>query len=81
MIKLYYWVIMSIASSVVGSAFSSWFENTHLGIWFYAKVDQIMNWAAKRYNLEVLKTENRFKQKYPTIYARIEELEKQNKSK
>ena len=81
MIKLYYWVIMSIASSVVGSAFSSWFENTHLGIWFYAKVDQVMNWAAKRYNLVVLKTENIFKKKYTTIYARIEKLKKQNKSK
>ena len=79
MIKLYYWLIMSIASSVVGTAFSSWFENTHLGIWFFAKVDSIMNWAADRYNLEVLKTENRFKKKYPTMYDRIEKLEKRIK--
>ena len=76
MIKLYYWLIMSIASSVIGTAFATWFEKTHLGIWFYAKVDQVMNWAAERYNLEILKTESRFKSAYPTIYKRLQELEK-----
>lgn len=79
MYKFYFWAISAIASSILGSAFSKWFENTHLGIWFFAKIDQIMNWAADRYNLEVLKTENRFKQQYPTIYARLEALEKNKK--
>lgn len=79
MYKFYFWAISAIAGSILGSAFSKWFENTHLGIWFFAKIDQIMNWAADRYNLEVLKTENRFKQQYPTIYARLEALEKNKK--
>lgn len=79
MLKLYYWALTAIASSILGSAFSSWFEKTHLGIWFYAKVDQLMNWASERYGLEILKTENRFKKQYPTIYKRIEQLENQNK--
>lgn len=76
MARIYYWLLMSIASSVVGSAFSSWFEKTHLGIWFYAKVDALMNWAADRYKLEQLKTENRFKRNFPTMYERIVEIEK-----
>ena len=79
MYKLYFWAISAIAGSILGSAFSKWFENTHLGIWFFAKIDSIMNWAADRYKLEVLKTENRFKQKYPTMYDRIEKLEKRIK--
>jgi hypothetical protein len=70
---------MTVLGSVVGSAFSNWFESTNLGIWLYAKLDQCMNWAATRYNLEILKTESQFKKKYPTIYTRIEELEKQHK--
>lgn len=81
MYKFYFWAISAIAGSVLGAAFSEWFAKTHLGIYFYAKVDQLMNWAATRYDLEVLKTESRFKKQFPTIYARIEELEKQNKSK
>ena len=79
MYRLYFWAISAIAGSILGSAFSEWFAKTHLGILFYAKVDSIMNWAADRYNLEMLKTESRFKKQFPTIYERIEKLEEQNK--
>jgi hypothetical protein len=38
-----------------------------------------MHWAAERYDLEILKTESRFKKKYPTIMERLEKLEKKVK--
>lgn len=74
---LYYWLIKTIAGSIIGSAFSSWFQNTLLGLWFYAKIDQIMNWAAKRYNLSIIDREDRFLKKYPNIAKRISALEDQ----
>ena len=75
MTALYYWIIKAIAGSIIGSAFSSWFQNTLLGVWMYAKIDQIMDWAANRYNLEILKREDRFLKKYPNIAKRIADLE------
>ena len=72
---LYYWIIKTIAGSIIGSAFSAWFENTLLGVWMYAKIDQIMNWAAKRYDLSILEREDRFLKKYPNVAKRIADLE------
>lgn len=76
MATLWYWTVSSIAGSILGSAFSNWFFTTGTGIWFNMKVQAIMEWAVERYNLEILKTESKFKQAYPTMYARIVELEK-----
>lgn len=79
MIKVYYWLIKIIAGSVLGSIFASWFQNTLTGIWFYAKVEEIMNWAAERYNIEQLKTTDSFYKKYPEIAQRLDRIEKQLK--
>ena len=45
---------MSIAGSIIGSASDSWFRDTKLGVWFYAKVDQLYTWAANRYGLKLI---------------------------
>jgi hypothetical protein len=79
MTRFYYWILTTIAGSVLGSSFSNWFENTRVGIWFYAKVDSLMNWAADRYKLERLKTVNRFYEKYPEISQRLDRIEEQLK--
>ena len=39
------WLVLSIAGSIIGSATDSWFRDTKMGIWFYAKVDNIYTWA------------------------------------
>lgn len=75
MATFYYWIIKIIASSVISSAFVSWFEGTRMGVWLYAKIDQLMDWAAHRYNLAVLQRENRFLKKYPNVAKRIAVIE------
>ena len=75
----YYWALKAIAGGIIGSAFANWFQGTKIGIWFFKKVENIMHWAAERYNLEILKTESRFAKKYPTIMERLEKLEKKVK--
>ena len=72
---IWFFLLKSIAGSIVGSAFASWFEETRLGIWFFSKINRLMEWASKRYNLEMLKREQRFMKKYPTIEKRIKDLE------
>ena len=36
---MWFWLMTSIAGSIIGSATDSWFRDTKLGVWFYAKVD------------------------------------------
>ena len=42
-------------------------------------MENIYNWAADRYGFEVLKSENKWKKKYPNIAKKIDELERQVK--
>ena len=73
---MWFWIVSSIAGSILGSATSSWFEKTAMGRWFNRKMENIYNWAAKRYGFEVLKSEEKWKKKYPNIAKKIDELEK-----
>ena len=55
---MWFWLISSIAGSILGSATSTWFEKTALGRWFYDKVHRLYNWAAERYGFQILKAED-----------------------
>ena len=46
-----------------------------MGRWFYQKMDNIYNWAAERYGLEVLKSEDKWRKKYPNIAKKMDNLE------
>ena len=70
------WLILAIAGSIVGSATDSWFRDTKMGIWFYAKMDNLYTWANNRYGLKILTDEKKRMAKFPTLTKRIVELEK-----
>ena len=74
-----YWLLIlslkSILSSIIGSSFYQWFQNTKLGIWFQKQVNRFMDYFAERYDIELAKTESRFKKQYPLIAERLEALE------
>jgi hypothetical protein len=72
---MWFWAISAIASSILGSASSSWFEKTAMGRWFYKKIDNLYNWAADRYGLKVLKSEDKWRKKYPNIASKMDDLE------
>ena len=72
---MWFWLISSIAGSILGMAANSWFADTKLGIWFYKKVDDVSTWASKKLGLKVLADENNWKKKYPRINQKIGELE------
>ena len=69
------WLVLSIAGSIIGSASDSWFRDTKMGIWFYAKVDSIYTWANNRYGLKVLTDEKKRMKKFPELEKRLVELE------
>tara|TARA_B100000029_G_C17088120_1_gene783183 strand:- start:314 stop:586 length:273 start_codon:yes stop_codon:yes gene_type:complete len=72
---MWFWIISSIASSILGSAADSWFADTKCGIWFYKKVDDVSSWAAKKLNIKVLQNEDNWKKKYPNVAKKMDNLE------
>ena len=72
---MWFFLISSIASSILGNAVDSWFSNTKAGVWFYKKVDDVSTWASKKLGLKVMQDEEDWKKKYPNVALRIEKLE------
>ncbi len=72
---MWFFLISSIAGSILGSAADSWFAETKLGIWFYKKVDNVASWASHKLGLKVLTDEENWKKKYPHVSRKIDELE------
>tara|TARA_B100001287_G_C22652994_1_gene516172 strand:- start:250 stop:492 length:243 start_codon:yes stop_codon:yes gene_type:complete len=76
---MWFFLIKAIAGSIIGNATATWFKDTKMGVWFYNKVDQLYNWAAKRYNVKLLTDEEKRMAKFPALKERLEKIEKQLK--
>ena len=72
---MWFFLISSIAGSILGNATNSWFADTKAGMWFYKKVDNVSTWASKKLGLKVLADEVNWKTKYPNVSHKIDELE------
>jgi len=72
---MWFFLISSIASSIIGSAADSWFADTRMGVWFYTKIDNVSTWASKKLGLKVLQDEINWKTKYPNVSIKIDSLE------
>jgi|TARA_A100001011_G_scaffold341076_1_gene373681 hypothetical protein len=69
--------LKAILSSIIGSSFYAWFKNTKVGVWFQIRIDNLMSWVSKRYDLEIISREDKWLQQYPRLADRILELEKE----
>ena len=74
---MWFFLIKSIVGAILGQATNSWFKKTKMGMWFYKKVDTCYNWAAKRYDLDVLTKEEKLIKKFPALTAKLDKLEEQ----
>ena len=72
---MWFFLISSIASSIIGSAADSWFSETKLGKWFYRKVDDVASWASRKLGLKVLQNEENWKTKSPNVAKKIDNLD------
>ena len=74
-----HWLVIlalkSILSSVIGSSFYQWFQDTKGGVWVQKKVDQYMEYFAKKYDLELAKKDAKFRKQYPLIADKLDILE------
>ena len=76
---MWFFLIKSIVGAILGQATNSWFKKTKMGVWFYAKVDCWHNWAAKRYDLQVLSKEEKAMKRFPALTKKMADLEKRIK--
>ena len=67
--------LKSILSSIIGSSFYAWFQDTTLGIWFQKQVDKFMQYFAEKYELELMKKDAKFRKQYPLQAERLDHLE------
>ena len=72
---MWFWAISAIAGSILGSATDSWFRDTKLGVWFYAKMDSLYSWAAERYGIKLITDEKKRMAKFPELAKRLDSLE------
>ena len=72
---MWFWLISAIAGSIIGSATDSWFRDTKMGVWFYAKIDQLYTWASMRYGIKMLTDEEKRMKKFPQLEQRLQRIE------
>ena len=71
------WIYTALAGSVFGAIFIAYMSTTRIGLWFYAKVDLILDFLIKKWGLTFLEQpEDSWKYKYPMIHRKISEIEK-----
>ena len=76
---MWFWAVQAIAGAILGQATNSWFADTKLGIWTYAKVDGLSTWASKKLNIKILAEEEAWRKKYPNVAKKLIDLEQRVK--
>ena len=75
------WIYTAIAGSLIGLAFSTYFQSTRLGLWLYAKFDLSVDFLVERYGWTWLEQpEDAWRKKYPFVTKKIDELESRLKT-
>tara|TARA_B100000809_G_scaffold32842_1_gene28688 strand:- start:307 stop:606 length:300 start_codon:yes stop_codon:yes gene_type:complete len=73
---MYWFLIKSILSAVLGSQFYQWYASTNIGIYFQNRIDQFMEYISQKYDIELMKKQSKFERDYPLMMERINKLEK-----
>ena len=73
---MWFWVVSSIAGSLLGAASTAWLKDTKAGVWGYKKFECIANWAKDRYGIDILDKEDiAWGTKFPSVAKKVDELE------
>ena len=59
---MYWFLIRSIVSAVLGSQFYKWYASTKIGIYFQNRIDQFLEYIAQKYDIEIAKKQSKFEQ-------------------
>ena len=71
------WIWTAIGGSIAGAIALAYLKETNIGIWFYGKIDNTLDWLVKRYGWTWLEQpEDAWRKKYPKITKKIDDLER-----
>ena len=71
------WIWTAIGGSIAGAIALAYLKETRIGIWFYGKVDNTMDWLVERYGWTWLEQpEDAWRKKYPKITQKIDDIER-----
>ena len=62
---IWIFIVKAVLTGIIGSSFYVWFKSTRMGIWFNKKLDTLMSRIVKRYDVEVLKKQEKQLKKIP----------------
>lgn len=72
---MWLWIVSKIAGSLLGAASTKWFKDTKAGVWCYDKFEDIADWAADRYGVDVLDKEAMvWRNKFPNVAKEMDSL-------
>ncbi len=70
------WIYTALAGSVFGAIFVAYISTTRIGLWFYAKVDLLLDYLIEKWGWTWLQQpEDAWRKKYPFVTKKIDELE------
>jgi len=70
------WIYTALAGSIFGAIFIAYISTTRIGLWFYARVDRMLDYLVKRWGLTWLEQpEDAWRKKYPHVTKKIDDLE------
>ena len=70
------WIYTAIAGSVFGAIFVAYISTTRIGLWFYSKVDLMLDYLIEKWGWTWLQQpEDAWRKKYPYVTKKIDELE------
>ena len=61
--------------------FDQRFKNTKMGVWFQVKMDNPMEWVAKRYDIEIASREEKWLAQYPSYLQKKKKKKKKKKNR
>lgn len=75
------WIYTALIGSLLGAAFVTYFKDTNLGIWCYAKFDEFLDYLVKRWGLTFFKQRQSYSEWRKEVNERLDNLEKKRSKK
>jgi len=72
---MYWFILKSALSGVIGSSFYQWWQSTRMGIWFQKHLDAFMEYVAVKYDIEIARKDAKFVKQFPLVAERLRILE------
>ena len=74
------WIYTALAGSVFGAIFVAYVSTTRLGLWFYSKVDRLIDYLVNRWGLTWLQQPtDAWRKRYPHMTKKIDEIDERLK--